>query len=328
MSNATNLNSSQIEIANINLTVERLILYNNIIYVGIGVTCNLLNILVFSRLLSNKTNMGFLGLWQSSLDIVVLLYFSLIYRSILFFGVSLETSSDFICKISGYFRRILVGSSACLPILTTFDRFAYVLYEHTNRFKFMKKRRYLILIILFGFLIIAIANTGNLFYYVINNICAASLSEFIPTDMIVILQKVYIPVLSMTFFNSLMIKRVVQKSRVVRSQSSQSRNEYLFTIAVMAYDIFFFIFTFPHSIYYIIRDINLFSDAFYGNPLLVARFTLYATITENLSYYVQTFSFFVYFCFNKLFRNKLISLIKKRVGILIRNRIQNTNIHT
>ena len=55
--------------------------YFNIVQWSIGIPCNIISIIIFARLLKNKTNMGFLYIWQCAIDLSLLLFFLFLFRS-------------------------------------------------------------------------------------------------------------------------------------------------------------------------------------------------------------------------------------------------------
>jgi hypothetical protein len=322
--------NSSLQTANLNRISASMLYYDNIIYLSVGVPLNMVNALVFTRLIlnkSNKTNMGFLGLCQSIIDIIVLLYFSLVFRSTAFFGVNFSNTNDSLCKLTNYIRRFLTTTSSWMEVITTFDRFIFVIFGHGGRFKFMEKKRYLAIIIASVMLFLSIVHINNLFYFISKGSCTADSSILMASDMILICLRTYIPSLFMIIFNTFMIRIVIKKSRAALNESSKNRKQYLFTVSVIANDAFFLILDFPFTIYFIFYDINLYSGAINGDALFAAYYNFYGTISKDLAFYVQTLTFFVYLAFNKLYRNELLTLIGKVIPIKSNARVNPTN-HT
>ena len=303
--------------ANLNSIRSNLEVYFNIISSSIGIPCNLISILIFARLLKNKTNMGFLYIWQCSVDLCLLLFFLLLFRSAQTLGIgSLSGRNDSSCKFLTFLRRFILHASSWIAVVTTIDRVIFVLYGHGERFKFMKKKRYLTAIILAIFVVIAVLDIPNLFFYVKSGVCTADFIGTISSDIISICIRTYIPFTIMIVSNLLMIQKIIKNKRTVAAKSSKSkqsstmRRENQFTIAVMSYDVYFLLFNFPVSIYYIMYDINLYSGAFTGaDAVFSASYNLANGITSNLSFCVQTLSIFTYILFNKRFRRELFFLI-------------------
>lgn len=293
---------------NINRIADSVTYYNIIINLAVGVPLNLLNTLVFARLMlnkTNKTNMGFLGLSQSIIDIIKLLYYSLEFQS------TIIKSSDAICKLLNFMRRIISCASSWMQVITTFDRFVYVILGYRGRFRFMNRKAFLALIIFAVLFLLALVNIINLFYYISRDKCTADHLILIASDIVLISTRLYIPIFLMIVFNMFMIRIVLKKSRNVSRQSSNVRKEHHFTISVMANDAFYLLLALPLSVYFILYDINLYSGALNGNALFAAKYMLFSNISKAAALSNQSFSFFINLAFNKLYRREVLNLIGK-----------------
>lgn len=323
------MNSSieSIEYTNYLVNIREIINANfNIISPAIGIPCNIISIFIFARLMKNKNNMGYLYVWQCSIDLLVLLFSLLILRSSNTFGINISFQSDFSCKILNFLRRFLLHASSWISVLTTFDRFTFVLYGHGDRFRFLKSKLNITWMILAMFAIISVLDAPNFLFYLRKKrgfvvACDADFAAVISTDIISNLMRLYLPFTIMAVFNLLMIQKIFRNNRNVTKQISNSsaRKETQFTVAVIASDVYFFVFNFPLTVFYILYDINFYSGAFRANYLTLfhASYTLAIIITGNLAYFDQTFSFFMYFSCNKLFRNEIFHLIGSRFNFSI-----------
>lgn len=306
------LSESESYIDNLNNISDDLHAYFNIISSSIGIPLNLISILIFVRLMRNKNNMGFLYTFQCSIDLLVLLFTLLLFRSTATFGTNLSAQNDTACKLLTFLRRFILHASSWLAVITTFDRFTFVLYGHGDRFRFLKSKRHLIYIILVIFVIIAILDIPNLFFYVTKSgLCSSDFFYLVSSDIISICLRTYFPFLLMLVFNIFMIRKISKNNRsnMLNQTTTLSRKETHFTVAVIAFDVYFFILNFPISLFYIFYDVNLYSGAFKGNALFHAYFSLANNVTADISFCEQTFSFFMYFFCNKLFRNELLSIV-------------------
>jgi hypothetical protein len=322
------MNNTSTTISNLNRVSASMLYYDNIIYLAVGVPFNLVNILVFTRLMlnkTNKTNMGFLGLCQSIIYIILLLYFSLVFRT-QFFGINFANTNDSLCKFLNFIRRLLTTVSSWMEVITTFDRFVFVIFGHTGRFRYMEKN--LALIILCVFILLALANTNNLFYYWTKGTCTADYDILIASDLILICLRTYFPLFCMFIFNSFMIRIVFKKSKAALKESSRSRKQCYFTISVIAKNVYFLILNVPITLYFIFYDINLYSGAINGDALFAAYYNFYGNIAKDLSFYVQTLTFLVYFTFNKLYRKEVLTLISKVIPIEISASVYPSNNQT
>ena len=291
--------------------------YCVIVQSAIGIPANLLSIIIFAKLMRNKTNMGYLYLWQSGVDLCLLLCYLLLFQSAQTLGINLYILNDAWCKIITFLRRFILHASSWVAVFITFDRFIFVLYGHNERFMFMKKRKYLTLCIVSILFVIMLLDIPNLYFYINVNSCTADNAIIISSDIISILLRTYIPFTLMIVFNVVMVKKAFEKAKIAlkRSSTNLTRKEYQFTVAVVAYDIFFLILNFPRSLYFIMYDVNLYSGAFNGNALFSANYSVFNAVTSNIATLVQTFSFLTYLAFNKLYRKELIYSIGKILHI-------------
>ena len=304
--------------------------YFNIVQWSIGIPSNIISIIIFARLLKNKTNMGFLYIWQCAIDLSLLLFFLFLFRSGSTMGVNLYLQGDSICKFLTLLRRFILHASSWAPVLTTFDRVTFVLYGHSDRFRFLKSKLNLTLIILVGFVVLIVVNIPNLFFYV-NAKGTACTGDFIVTissDIISILTRTYIPFTLMIIFNVLMIRKIFKNNRTLAAkQTGLAQKETHFTFVVIAYDIYFLVFNFPLSVFYIMYDINLYDGALAGDALFAGAYNVFNTTTANFAFCVQTFSFFLYLAFNKLFLKEILIILGKLPFFSNLSRVQPSNSH-
>ena len=283
------------------------------VFVSIGVPCNLVSIIIFWRLMKNKTNMGILGILQSLIDMAIPLYLLFVYRlSPSVFPISPQNRDDFQCKLYTFIRRFILDISSWTTVISTFDRFTYVLYGHDGRLKKIFKNKWgLTGSILTVFFIIGIIDIPNLFFYLINGTCSANNYVKVSSEIISTFLRTYIPFVRMIMFNLLMIRKIFRYNRMTFNQNSLSHKENQFTRVVMAYSVYFFILHFPHSFYYIMCNINLFSDGLKSDPLMAASYSLARVITGTLAFFVQIFSLFMHLGFNKLYKKELLRLLSR-----------------
>lgn len=286
----------------------------NVMGLTVGMPCNFLSLLIYLRLLRNKTNMGFLGIFQTLADLLVLIVFFILVRSTPFFFPqnSLLNRNEFNCKFIAFLRRISIHCSSWMNVLTTLDRFVFVLYNNSDKFKFMKDKLKLTGIILCVFVILTILDIPNfLFYITPRGICSSDFNVTISSDIISICFRIYVPFSIMLLLNIIMIRKIL-KSRATFKQTS--RKEYYFTLAVLSYDFYLLVINFPLSIYYILYDINLYSGALNNNPLFSVSYMMFGNITLSLGFCTQTFSFFTNLAFNKLFRQEIFKFFRIITG--------------
>ena len=288
---------------------------------AIGIPSNLFSIFIFARLINTKTNMGFLYVWQTVIDFLLLTLNLFVFRSQVIFGKSLSSQGEFACRFIQILRRFFTTSSSWIPVMITFDRFIFVCYGNNQRLKFMKRKRTLTGFILVVFVLIIIFNIPSLFYYIsLTGSCTSSALLDIIADTINIVLRTFLPFGVMLILNVIMIRKIFDASRTTFKQNRLSKKESHFTVAVMAYDVYFFVLNFPLCIYYIFYDVNNFKGAVKANDLVfTASYNVASAISGSLSLCVQTLSILNYFGFNSLYRQEVFNVFRK-IFCLSRNR--------
>ena len=282
----------------------------NIISSSIGIPGNLISIIIFARLMKNKTNMGFLYIWQCSIDLCVLLLFLSLSQSNRIYGINLYNQNDVSCKLLTFFRRFFPHASSWIAVITTFDRFTFVLYGHSNRLRFLNRKSNLTGIILIIFTFIAMLNIGNFFYRINKSfLCKGDFTIKSSTDAISLLFRTYIPFSLMILFNIIMVQKIVKNKRIATHQTAISRKETQFTFAVISSDIYFLILNFPFSVFSIFYDVYLYNGTFDKDDSFYRKYLLVNAIFSDIAFFVQTFSFFLYLSSNKLFRNEFLKIV-------------------
>lgn len=210
---------------------ERINFAFNIITSSIGIPCNILSIIIFARLMRNKNNIGFLYIWQCSIDLCTLLFNLLILRSEITLGFVVSDLNQSACKASTFVYRILVHASSWIAVLTTFDRFTFVLYGHSNRFRFLKSKWKLTCIILSIFTIITILDIPNYYFFIdiTYKLCSADIIIKFVSDIISVLLRTHFPFALMIIFNVTMIRKIIKVRRNTSYQRSNLRKENQFT---------------------------------------------------------------------------------------------------
>lgn len=291
----------------------------------VGIPCNCLALFIFARLTKNRTNMGFLYIWLCSIDILIQLIILFILQSKRIFEVTLTTQSTSMCMLVNFLQRFVPRTSSWITVLITFERLIFVLYGHSNRFKLMKSKLFLTGIIFAIIVFVAIATAPSLFFYIVSGSCTADVAVLLLSDLSTIIVRALAPFLLMLLFNIIMIRKIIkQRKRVLiaPSRSTRNRKENDFTVSAMANSVFFLIFNFPLVIYIIFYYINSYSGAFNSsNDVFTASYSLTSVIASYFSFFMQSFSFAIYFFFNKLFRLELYSLFSRLFCFKCSNRV-------
>lgn len=105
----------------------------------VGITCNILSILVFERQKLKKFSYSIYWKTMSIFDSLILL--NIIRHWIRdFLEVDIDLISPSFCRFSVYLSYVAGAISMCLESLIIFDRFFIIVYPH--RFKIIKQRRF------------------------------------------------------------------------------------------------------------------------------------------------------------------------------------------
>lgn len=294
--------------------------YLSIILPAIGIPCNLISIFIFWRLRKNKSNMVFLGIFQSLVDTILLFLVLIVFRSEFTIGLNVANQSNIICKLVIFIKRYIYIASSWMLVLITFDRVIFVLYRYENEFRFMKNKLILTALIFALLFILGLFNLPNVFFYTDKkSVCTSGSIINIVTDIVSIIFRTFLPFAFMVVFNLLMIQRIFKSSRNKFKQTNLSRKEFQLTFAVMAFDCYFFIVNSPLSLFYILYDVNHYSGTIVNNTMFKAQYALANVLTSDFSFFQQTFSLFMHLIFNKLFRSELINFIRTMLGL--KNRV-------
>ena len=204
----------------------------------IGLITNLICIIVFTRRNLNKTNMGFYCMCIAISNMITLLFYMFVTQSKFVLGIELETSSDIACKVIMLLRRTIRELSPAIESLLTIDRFLVVFYP--NRFKWINKRRTILIAICAVYFFLVLVSIGNMLYFVANNssslskkICTSSKWIVLSSDIISTVMRTFLPCSIMFIFNSLMIYRLFKSRTFFASHNRNLNREHEFTVTVM-----------------------------------------------------------------------------------------------
>jgi hypothetical protein len=270
--------------------------------------------------------MGFLYRWQTIIDIIVLLLLIFIFRSNVLLRISVAAQADILCRSFTLLRRSVLHFSSWISVYITFDRFIKI--HHPSKLLFMQNKKKVSLFICVMFLVITILNLPNFFFYqevlttmriqnitflennmtVINRTrlissstmrCTANLEINLASDIISISLRTYLPFILMLIFDIIVIKDLfVSKAKL---SISNQKKEIKFSLAVIFITVSIFIFNGALSVAFLMVYTNSITSS-----------NVWYTFTVTFSFYLQTFSFFINFFLNSLFRNEFLLMIKLR----------------
>jgi hypothetical protein len=133
-----------------------------------GVVLNAFSLLIFSRASLNKTNMGFLYMWQTSFDIVLILVYIFETRSTTLFGQYIGSHAEVLCNSVRWLRRVTLHASSWMGVYITFDRYAFVCQP--TRLAIMRNKWCASLTIVCMLLVLVAINTPNYFATLVTTI--------------------------------------------------------------------------------------------------------------------------------------------------------------
>jgi hypothetical protein len=315
---------------NLNNIGSNINLYTALVLNPIGFVTNILSLFVYTRPRLNKTNMGYLYFWQTSIDICLLGMLIFIGRSREIFGQELSTQSNVLCTFTRFIRRFLVHISSWINVLICFDRLVFVLFP---RNKLMKSKLNLTLIIAGLVVSLTLVNTPNFFYSLtttvtnvtttttttnINtttnntnqtslrrNVCAASTLMHTLSISISVFARTIVPLIFMALMCFIIRKRL--NSNKLKLTSKKNKREAKFAKTVASLTLLFMLFNFPLGL---TQFIEIFIDYFdFGlSQTTQAAIGLCSTIALNFSFLYQSFYFFITLAFNRLFRREIVSI--------------------
>jgi hypothetical protein len=290
----------------------------------IGALSNLLAFVTYSRKRLNKTNIGYFNRWIAFANIITLL-FSFMMNSGLYFPFDVNTFSTPSCQFIMYGRKTMRELSPMLEVLFTFDRYLNVVYP--SKSQFLKKNRNIFFMIMVITVILLLVNIENLYFYVdtshtqfvtvdnetkiyTSKSCTANQWITISSDLVVDSFRCFIPVVLMSVFSFLILRKLKQSSKVRstinRTQSSQESRDSQFTKTLIHLNACFIVFTMPIAIVYIIKDTYLYTfkaDLTY----FIMNFAWNVAFNFSTIHYVAFF--FLNFYFNQLFRRECLTVM-------------------
>ena len=289
--------------------------------VPLGILLNMISIFIFTRPNLNKTNMGFFYFHLSIWNTIVLIYYFFVMDSKSTLNYDLSTHSDMMCKLITFFRRFIREIPAWIDALITFDRYLTICHHATNRFKFMKRKSNIILIIYGIILLLALVSYENFFYYLneTSKKCVSTRTNAILSDIISISLRTVIPGFLMCLFSILLIKHVKRIRKNAKSISyqffsslsgsnstSNTFRENQFTFSVLCMNGLFICLNTPVSIMYLIKHFYVTQNDGFVYELVTNIYL----VTYNIANLYYSFMFFSLLAFNKLFRYEVIFLLK------------------
>ncbi|CAF3368730.1 unnamed protein product [Rotaria socialis] len=278
-----------------------------LIVFGIGITGNILNIVVFLRkkFRSNSCSIYFIAY---SINNFMNLTFGLFVWSLtLGFGFDLEYTVLTYCKIRRYLTHVNYLVSSCLLTMASINRYARVrqaqLTKNLHRYIFLCESQTTYIIIISTVVFCLIVNVHIPIFFEINqNECYARIGVYrILFDVYFLLFYAVLPPLIMVIVNIATVRHIRCIKKLVNP--CVSRREYHFIVLVIAHSLSNIIFTLPYTInkfvYYTFEDLK---------P--TEKEKLIGAVTLLIAFMNPGFSFFLYTLTTRSFRHEFIQACK------------------
>ena len=219
-------------------------------------------------------------------------------------------------------------------VLITYDRLVYVIYQ--NRFKFLTKRRFVVLFMLIIIMVAIVTSAPNLGFQLIavrlhttsSNLtnettiafaCTTTKSLELTRDLLSILFRTIVPFLLIAIGNFLLIRSLYKSrmkfknSNVNKSEASSMRREHHFFVSIITLDLLFVVVLIPLAVTLILTDLYAYAPLL-ANPGTIAANTLAYYIAVSVSLLPCTLGLFINIKFNKLFRQEFYKALNE-IGI-------------
>jgi hypothetical protein len=333
--------NSSLNFISFSLNLQRTInYYFSVSFPVMGIVLNTISLFVFLRPSLNKTNMGFLYLSQTTVDLILLIYYVFVVRAPLIFGYTLTNRSEPWCKFWQLFRRFILQASSWMCVFITFDRFVYVL--RPNGLGFLKRKKSITLAIAFMFSLLIGINAPNLLFYLdvslansssnathvsmtVLGTCRGMPAIQVLTDLVSTVMRTWLPILTMIVLDILIIKKLNENKMKLRARkSSMQKKENHYTKNVILLNFLFFAFNSPIAIGFFIESMRSYTNLATMSALGGSIFDLYFQIAGNISFAYQSLSFFINIISNRLYRNEIYSLFKFRLNKVHEESINST----
>lgn len=312
----------------INSATNSIVYYSTIITLPIGIIGNLFSFYIYTRPnLNKKTNTGFIFAWFCLLNLVLILYFSFVFRSSSLFGYNVTLPTPCSLRYIVYMLRSIWCCVPWIQVLASFDRFIFVVYPLK---KHVMSKKWVLFLILFGILLfVAAINSANIvtftrtftFMGFVFTFCSQTDDANIATTVLTIVSRIYIPFACMLTLNLIVLRRL-RKSKIrvgvanvtrmgqQKNQPGQlSSKEYKFIVSMLFIDITFFVFYTPLAVTMTLYSVTTINSTLF-DPVTNAWILLAYSTAQALALIYSVSSFFIFAVFNRYFRGEVIAMLR------------------
>ena len=304
--------------------------YSCLAMVSIGLTTNILNLLLSIRPKIRKIPMGFYNIFISVFNMICLAYGLLIYFPVTIGQPDLTTVSNNNCILINLIGRISIHMSSWINVMISLDRMLCITYR--NKFLYLKGKRNICLIIFAMLLVIVILNSPNLFLRVvtrtdnstwnqtgvsISSICSSDDGIILIRDILGQLVRTVIPVILEFVLNGVLIFKLIKYRRNISVPRSLNR-DYKFAFIIVILNLTFFITQFPLIVCVAYASFLNFVNVS-AKHLMIVVFVKKVTVLFAAFMFYSIF--FVNIIFNKIYKIELFNAIHETIALTIKSMV-------
>jgi len=286
-------------------------LYGSIFFVPVGLTLNLIQLMVFNGkdFRKNKSNMGFLMKVFVVADSMALFWNFVIYQSTI--GLNISLFSSVTCSLFLHFSLTIQQLPLFFQAFITFINYLSVVYP-SKYAKLNKKKNFAFCFLLIVCLVILVNALSSLRYLKTINqrtTCDSTYLINLTTTIQTALFRFFFPFLLISVLNFLTLRRMIN-SKCIFHISLVNERRFAFVIEILGF--IFIFFNFPFFLLQFVHSIleYVFHYSFDSNMMVNIRFGI--ELSRAFAWLYYGIGFFINITFNKIFRKNFFKLISFR----------------
>jgi len=284
-------------------------LYGSIFFVPVGLTLNLIQLMVFNGkdFRKNKSNMGFLMKVFVVADSMALFWNFVIYQSII--GLNISLFSSFTCALFLYLSLTIQQIPLFFQTFITFVNYLSVVYP--SQYARLNKKKYLsycfVLIVCFVLLL----NAPSSFRYLNKTIvqrtsCDSTYLINLITTIQTALVRFFLPFLVISTLNLFTLRRMI-KSKCNLRISLVNERRFAFVIEILGF--IFVLFNFPFCLLQILHTVFECVLNYSFNSNIIVTLRVWRELSRAFAWLYYGMGFFINISFNRIFRKNFFKLI-------------------
>jgi hypothetical protein len=321
-------NESCLTCENLNNINNALTIVYPLVLIPFGTIFNSITFFIYTRKHMFKSSAGFYFSILAVVETLALVFGSFKFTYNKMNNTDLISLSNFHCKFFTVLIYILNQFASWILVIISIDRLILIQYPYKfigNKFEKIRK-----LFVVFLFIFILTINIQNLIYLKLNviiinngtenlNSCNLDISSSytdLSMNIIDLFMASLIPFTLMLTSGLFISKKVIEsKKKLTNIEKLSVKKKYKLVSTILARNFFFLILNLPISVMLIIQNYRNSLIETFENELIEFIITI-----SNICVYINySFSFFVNFIFNEIFRNMVINLVKNGNKISVTN---------